>query len=125
MPACNPATLGPEPASVANRPRLEHDVVPSMTAPQDRSALPVRHRQSGFTLIEIVIVVVVVGLLLGGVLAGVAAIFIPYHWALYLLGGGAIFAAWPIGERMWSDTSEPQPVLELVGRHDREHAVAG
>jgi prepilin-type N-terminal cleavage/methylation domain-containing protein len=41
-----------------------------MTAPQDRSALPVRHRQSGFTLIEIVIVVVVVGLLLGGVLAG-------------------------------------------------------
>lgn len=60
-----------------------------------------------------------------GVLAGVAAIFIPYHWALYLLGGGAIFAAWPIGERMWSDTSEPQPVLELVGRHDRERAVAG
>ena len=60
-----------------------------------------------------------------GVLAGIAAIFIPAHWALYLLGGGAILTSWPIGERMWSDTSEPQPVLELIGRDDRQHAATG
>ncbi len=59
-----------------------------------------------------------------GVLAGIGAIFVPYGWGLYLLGGGAIFAAWPIGERMWTDTSEPQPVLELVGRHEGPRAAA-
>lgn len=59
-----------------------------------------------------------------GVLAAIGAIFIPYGWSLYLLGGGAIFAAWPIGERMWTDTSEPQPVLELVGRHEGPRAAA-
>ena len=60
-----------------------------------------------------------------GVLAGIAAIFIPAHWALYLLGGGTILTSWPIGERMWSDTSEPQPVLELIERDDRQHAATG
>lgn len=59
-----------------------------------------------------------------GVAAAIAAVFIPAHWALYLLGGGAIFATWPIGERMWTDTSEPQPVLELVGRTEGPHAAA-
>jgi hypothetical protein len=54
--------------------------------------------------------------------AATAAFFIRTHWALYLLGGGIPLEAWPIGERMWTDSSKPQPVPELVGKPEEPHA---
>jgi prepilin-type N-terminal cleavage/methylation domain-containing protein len=41
-----------------------------MTAPLTCSATPVRHRQKGYTLLEMAIVLIVIGLLIGGVMAG-------------------------------------------------------